>query len=221
VKKTVQFLCLLILGSATVFAQTVTGSQVVYTEKSAVHVPAQEVPAGLKVIYSDLGTKTDSFNDSNGWLIAGPNSTFAQSSLPEYVAMAFTPKADASVTQVEVAVMYIGSGANQVNLSIYQDSGSGYPGTLLAGPVTVTNLTEAGTCCTLTIASFTPVAVSAGTQYWVTADTPLTGTGSDFEGVWNWDVKNMGDYSNGTPSYTWILSPVDGVPAGEVLGTIP
>jgi len=220
-KKTLQFLCLVILGSVPVFAQTAAGPQVVHMEKSAIHVPAQEVPAALKVIYSNLGTKTDPFNDSVGWLIDGPNSVQGLSSgLPEFVAMAFTPKADAHVTQVGVAVTYIGSGADQVNFSIYQDSGAGAPGTLLAGPVTITNL-QGGGCCTLTVAGFTPVAVSAGTQYWVTADTPLTGTGSDFEGVWYWDVKNMGDFGNESSTYSWFLTPVDGVPAGEVLGTIP
>ncbi len=219
-KKTLLFVCLLILGSGAVFAQTMAGPQVVHTERSAIRVPSQEVPAALRIIYSNLGKKTDPYNESAGWLIDGPDSVAGLSSgLPEFVAMAFTPKSDSTVEQVQVAVQYIGSGANQVNFSIYADSG-GAPGTLLEGPVTVTNLPPSG-CCTLTVVSFTPVAVTAGTRYWVTADTPLTGTGSDFEGVWKWDVKNMGEFGNEGFSYSWFLTPVDGLPAGEVLGTIP
>jgi len=202
----------------TLFAQTVAGPQVVHTtEKSAIHVPPQVNAVALKKIYSNLGTKTDLYNDTNGWLLAGPNSL--GSALLEFVAMPFTPKSNSTVEQVQVAVHYLGSGANQVNLSIYADSG-GAPGTLLAGPVTVTNLPESGTCCALAVASFTPVAVTAGTQYWVTGDTPLSGTGSDFTGTWSWVTKDLGEWGDGSP-YGWSVLPVDGLPAGEVLGTIP
>ncbi len=217
-KKTLLFVCLSILGSVTVFAQTVAGPQVVHTERSAIHVPPQEDAAvALKKIYSNLGPKADPYNDTNGWLIDGPNSSVALASgLPEFIAMAFTPKYNSTVEQVQVAVQYIGSGADQINLSIYADSGGDYPGTLLAGPVTVTNLPVG----TLTLASFSPVAVTAGTKYWVVADTPLTGTGSDFTGTWHFAAKNMGVWGNNDGS-GWFLTPVDGLPAGEVLGTIP
>lgn len=90
-------------------------------------------------------------------------------------------------------------GANQVNLSLYSDH-SGAPGTLLAGPVTATNLPIYFSCCKLAVANFsTGVSVTAGTQYWVVADTPSSGTGSDFNGVWEWvgPSKSTVGVSNG------------------------
>ena len=110
------------------------------------------------------------------------------------------------------------SGANQVNLGIYGDA-SGTPGTLLAGPVTVTNLPDNGTCCGLAVANFSPVAVTGETRYWLVANTPLTGTGSDFFGVWHSVVKPiipMALSYNG-----WSGFNADSLPAGAVLGTIP
>ena len=210
------FVFVLILCNLTLFAQTEKGPRIVHiTEKSAIHVPPQEAPAGLKKIYSNLGkSKTDLYNDINGWIVSGPNAAGT-----EFIALPFTPKSNSHVSQVQVAVQWNGWGANQVNLSIYGDSG-GLPGTLLAGPVTVTNLPDAGTCCLLAVASFTPVAVTAGTQYWVVADTPLTGTGSDFYGVWDLTVKRVIPMALSYGS-SWYGFNADELVAGAVLGTIP
>lgn len=215
VKKTLLFVCLLILGCLTLLAQTVAGPRAVQTtEKSAIRVPSQEDAMALKKIYSNLGSKTDRYwFNAYSWSLTGANAA----SGPHFIAMPFTPKSNSTVEQVQVAVLYK-SGANQVNVSIYGDAG-GVPGTLLAGPVTVTNLAAAGTCCTLTVANFTPVAVTALTQYWVVADTPLSGTGSDFAGVWNHVAKDMPvSFNRGNG---WHPDSADGLPAGEVLGTIP
>jgi len=177
---------------------------------------------GLKHIYSNLADKGDLYNYSieEGPFVAGPNSAAGQS----FRALPFTPKQDSHVSQVQVALQYDDSGANQVNLSIYGDSG-GVPGTLLAGPATVTNLIEyTGTCCSLTIANFSPVAVTGGTQYWVVADTPLTGTGSDFVGVWLSVAapnKPLGSNCEGCNGGSWYTLNADILPASEVRGTIP
>jgi hypothetical protein len=115
------------------------------------------------------------------------------------------------------------SGDNQVNLNIYGDSG-GVPGTLLAGPVTVTNLPEHATCCTLAVATFTPIAVTGGTRYWIVANTPLTGTGSDFQGGWSMVVKPdlpMAFMSSPVDQEIWFGVNAAELAAGEVLGTIP
>jgi hypothetical protein len=211
VKKTLLWVCFLTLGSLTLFAQT-EGPRAVHTpEKSAIHVP----PQALSKIYTNLGKPTDLYNDTEAWTISGPTSDigFALS-----LALPFTPKSNSHVSQVQVAVQYF-SGGNQVNLSIYGDT-SGAPGTLLAGPVTVKNLPAAATCCLLTVANFTPLAVTAGTRYWVVADTPLTGIGSDFDGSWDWIARPVillaGNHGAG-----WYGFNGDALPAGEVLGTIP
>lgn len=218
-KKILMFVCLLALCNLTLFAQTPKSSRMVHaTGKSAIHVPPQEAPEALKKIYSNLGeSKTDLYID-HAWLVDGPAADGGYSS---FIAMVFTPKSNSHVSQVQVAMQYLGYGANQVNLSIYGDSG-GVPGTLLAGPVTVTNLPDFGTCCLLAVANFTPVAVTGGTQYWVVADTPATGTGSDFAGAWavvvQGKVPPLATYEG---PYGWSESPALDTPAGEVLGTIP
>jgi hypothetical protein len=217
VKKTLLFVCSLALCILPLLAEAGHGPRIMHTtEKSAIHVPPRETPASLKKIYSNLGPKTGLYNDTEGPIISGPNSG---SGFTEFAAIPFTPKNNSTVEQVQVAVQYLG-GANQVNLSIYADA-NGAPGTLLAGPVTVTNLPSFGTCCSLAVANFSPLAVTAGTQYWVAADTPATGTGSDFYGVWDWTGKPLYPQARNKGS-GWISfegSPAES--AGEVLGTIP
>jgi hypothetical protein len=215
VKKSLLFVCLLALLNLALSAQNAKDPRALHiTERSAIHVPPQETPAALKQIYSNLGrSKTDLYNAGDFWGLAGPNSAFGL----EFWAIPFTPKSDSHVSQVRVAVQYA-RGANQVDLSMYGDA-SGAPGTLLAGPVTVTNLPAQGTCCPLTVANFSPIAVTGGTQYWVVVDTPLTGTGSDFEGGWAWAVPTL-PYAANTGS-GWATYASNSLAAGEVLGTIP
>jgi len=217
VKKTLLFVCLLAVCIQPLYAQSSKGPRTLHTtEKSAIHVPRQEPPARLKKIYSNLGPKTSLYNDTEGPVISGPNSG---AGFTEYVAIPFSPKDNATIEQVQVAVQYLG-GANQINISIYGDA-SGAPGTLLAGPVTVTNLPAFGTCCTLGVASFSPLAVTAGTQYWVTADTPASGTGSDFYGVWDWLGKPLYPQARNKGSGWTSLEGSPSESAAEVLGTIP
>jgi hypothetical protein len=183
--------------------------RIVHTkEKSAIHVPPQASPEGSKIIYSNLKSKTDLYNDNYGWAI----------SLEESVAIPFTPKSDSHVSEVGVPVKYLG-GTNQVNVSIYSGPGN-VPETLLAGPVTVTNLPDAGTCCTLSVASFSSIAISAGTQYWVVVGTPSSGTGSDFEGVWD-SVAKIIPVAFNFQDNGWTGISADDLPACEVRGTIP
>jgi hypothetical protein len=212
VKRTLAFACLLAFNNLALSAQTAKGPFVEHaTEKSAIHVlpPQEDNPAGLKTIYTDLGSKTEPY--SGGGFPLGPSGA---------TAMAFTPKSDSHVSEVQVAVLYI-SGDNQVNLSIYDDA-AGAPGTLIGGPVTVTNLPKAGTCCLLDIADFAPVAVKAGTQYWVVANTPSTGRGSDFEGGWGTSAKPIIPFAvTHSPKAGWFPGNANELPAGEVLGTVP
>ncbi|MGA9528346.1 MAG: choice-of-anchor R domain-containing protein [Terriglobales bacterium] len=214
-KKPQMIVCLTVFCNLTLFAQTGSSPRMVRTaEGSAVHVLPQEIPAGLQKIYGNLGSKTDPYS-TVGWEIAGPKNK----DYTVFIGMPFTPKSNSHVSQVQVALQYL-SGANQVNLSIYGDS-SGAPGTLLAGPVTVTDLPESGTCCTLAIASFTPVAVTGGTQYWVVADTPPTGTGSNFVGTWREVVKPFIPMAFNEGGSGWYGTNADNLVAGEVLGIIP
>jgi hypothetical protein len=211
--------CLLIVASLPLAAQTASQSRIVHTrERSASRVAPQAIPAGLTMIYSNLGTKTDPYLDTDGWSITGFNS-YGGSSSAFAIALPFTPKSNSHVSQVRAAVQYYGEGANQINLSIYNDS-NGIPGTILAGPVTVMNLPDFGTCCQLAVAHFTPLAVTAGTQYWVVADTPASGQGSDFVGTWDFESKVM-TFGGTNGVNGWVAENGDTEPAGAVLGTVP
>lgn len=205
-----------ILCGPSIFAQAGQHPRIARTkEKSAIHVPPKESSAALTVIYTNLKSKTDLYNDTEGDVVSGPNTIDGT----EFLGMPFTPKLNSHVSEVQVAVQY-SAGANQVNLSIYSDAG-GAPGLLLAGPVTVKGLPTFGTCCAVAVANFSPVAVIAGTKYWVTAETPLTGTGSDFVGVWDWVATPIFLQARDKGA-GWV--PFDGSPAesaGKVLGTVP
>jgi hypothetical protein len=213
-KKTLIFVCMFTL-SATLFAQnakTITTPR----NQSKVVTPTPEVPLTLKKIFSNLGPKSAAFS-SSAWFENGPNSVSGQ----QFIAMPFKPKSASTVTQVQVAVEYNGSGANQINLSVYSDN-AGAPGTLIGGPVTVTNLPTYFSCCALTIGNFSPaVSVLAGTQYWVVADTPLSGLGSDFEGVWAFVPPAKTPVGANTTGTWFSFAAAIQEPAGAVYGTIP
>lgn len=217
-KKTMLVVCLL-APCHLLFGQAAKTPRSVHTtEKSAIHVPGEEIPAALTKIYSNLGSSaTDLYYDTDGLPIQGPDEN---NGYAIFEAMQFTPAADSHVSQVRVAVQYYGVGTNQVDLNIYSDA-DGVPGTLLAGPAVVKNLADFGTCCTLAIGSFTPVAVTAGTRYWVVANTPATGSGSDAFDIWDTVVQGKTLASSVEADGTWYQEPGLLLPAGEVLGTVP
>lgn len=217
-KKNLMLACLLTLGNLTLLAQTGKSPRFVHTkEKSAIHVPSQEAPMGLKKIFGNLGKPTNAYNDTSGWSVSGPNSI---TNFAEFIALPFTPKSNAHVSQIRVAVVYGGFGANQVNVSLYGDA-NGAPGTLLAGPATITNLPSNGTCCVVSDATLPPVAVTAGSQYWIVVDTPLSGTGSDFFGIWDGVVKPVFPMAINSGNFGWFDLNGNITPAGAVFGTIP
>jgi len=219
VKKTLMFVFLMMLSSAMLFAQAKHNGRVTTTKEiSAVHTAGPDVDKALKKIYSNLGKKkTDLFLDTNGWTVSGVNS---QVGAVQFIGIPFTPKSNSHVTQTQVAVEWV-NGDNQVNFSLYTDA-SGIPGTLIAGPVTVTGLPTFGTCCQLAVANFTSTAVTAGTQYWVVADEPSSGPGSNTWGAWAF-VPNLFPFAFFNPANGgWLAA--DGASAeaaGAVYGTIP
>jgi len=186
--------------------------------RTVVHVPPQEAPQNLVTIYSSLGTDAKNlYNNIDTWLVSGPNSVVG---LSAFIALPFTPKSNSHVSEVRTAVLWYGDGAGQVDLSIHADH-NGHPGKLLAGPVTVTNLPKAFTCCQLAVADFSSVPVNGGTQYWVVADTPLSGKGSDFLGEWAGAVYPVLPLSGNAAQTGWVTFNGNGLPAGDVLGTVP
>lgn len=217
-KKILLLSALLVISTLTLFGQTVEQPLMLHHKETFAHVPTQEVPEGLTTIYSSLGTDPNNvYNDLDTWLVSGPNCVFG---IADFIAMPFTPKSSSHISQVRAAVLYEGLGADQVNLSIRADS-KGHPGQLLAGPVTVTNLPKAFTCCQLAIANFNSVPVKGGTRYWVVADTPKTGKGSDFLGEWAGSVSPVLLLSGNAAGTGWVTLNGNGLPAGAVLGSVP
>ncbi len=203
----------------TVFAQTIQQPQMLHHQGTLVmQVPTQEAAEGTAVIYSSLGTDPNYlYNYIDTWLVSGPNSVVGMS---DFIALPFTPKSDSHITQVRAAVLYAGLGADRVNLSIHANS-NGHPGKLLAGPVTVTKLPKVLTCCGLAVANFSSVAVKGGIKYWVVADTPKAGQGSDFLGEWAGAVSPVLTLAGNAAGTGWVAFNGNGLPAGDVRGTVP
>jgi hypothetical protein len=219
VKKILLLAGLFMISTLTLFGQIAEQPLMLHHKETfAIHVPAQEAPEGLTTIYSSLGTDPGYlYNYIDTWLVSGPNSVFG---LADFIAMRFTPKSNSHISQVRVAVLYEGFGADQVNLSIHAEN-NGHPGKLLAGPVTVTKLPKGLTCCGLAVADFASVPVNGGTHYWVVADTPKTGRGSDFVGEWAGAVSPVLTLAGNVADTGWMAFNGNGLPAGEVLGTVP
>jgi hypothetical protein len=173
-------------------------------------------PAGTKTIFSNLGPSTNAYYDGNGWLVCGPSSSLDES---QWIGLPFIPAQNSTVTKISVSVGYDGSGANQFILSLNNDS-SGSVGTVIEQK-TMKNLPTFGTCCTLVTWKLkTPQPVTAGTQYWVVASTPTSGTGDDTLAAWAFSIYDWFDYNIESGGWTGSFG-FTGIPAAGVFGTIP
>lgn len=171
-------------------------------------------PDALVKIFSNLGPSTMAYI-ANGYYVAGPLSALGSS---QFIALPFKPAMASHAMQLRAAVAWNSLGANQVNLSLYNDA-SGVPGTKIAGPVTVKSLPTFGTCCKVAAGTITSTALTAATQYWIVADTPATGTGSDSEDVWN--AVNQLNIAGNVAAGGWFAFAANLIPAGAVYGSIP
>jgi hypothetical protein len=192
-------LALLSLASVAVFAENENGFAVngkvpwVMASKpdTGVRTPAN-FPKKLKTIYSNLGTGTDVYYDSNGWLILGKDAAFGEE---VWIGFPFTPKASATATEVRTGLNYYSSGTNTFSVSLNADA-SGLPGKVLFSG-TVKNVPTWPACCQLaTIKSSKGAKLKKGTQYWVVVYTSDT-TQTTSEGVWDWTYNE----AEGTQAY--------------------
>ena len=144
------------------------GRTVWATNPSSHITPAPVEDAGLKTIASNLSRYPyATYFSIWGNTIAQGGANFP---FQTWVAVAFTPAADATVTKIAVSAGRQGSGHSGYELSLYSDS-NGVPGTALAS-AHVSQLPIYGQCCDLGIASDPAgVPVKAGTQYWVVVST--------------------------------------------------
>jgi len=140
----------------------------VVTEPPRSRTAANLKDAGLVTIFSNLAAK---YPKGQYWCCTGYNVMGSNSGVGEqWMAAAFTPAADHTVTRIEVAVGYSQGTINGVVLSLFSDN-NGVPGNALK-TWNASNLPMFGTCCALVVKSDSAgIPVSAGKQYWVVLST--------------------------------------------------
>jgi len=108
----------------------------------------------------------------------------------QWMAEAFTPRANHTVTRIEVAVGFSQGTTNGVVVSLNRDN-HGVPGKALKS-WNASNLPRLGTCCGLVVKTDSSgIPVSAGTQYWVVLST--NSNELDTVDGWNFDDTNQVD----------------------------
>jgi len=205
----------LTLACGTLLAQTyqIQKPRSSHTQPSLVVTPAEELPAGLKTIYSNLGpTATNNYNATTGYNVDGP--TNASLLGEQWIAAPFTPKVNAHVSQLRVAVGWI-SGTKRIIVGLYSDN-LGAVGTALATGAT-THMGNFGACCQLAAVNITSTAVTKGTQYWivVTSDDTLA---PDFYGAFAASNDVNTAYN---PALAGWFTFSNNWPAAAAAGTIP
>jgi hypothetical protein len=144
--------------------------------------------SGLVTIFSNLAAKypKGKYWCCTGYNVMGPSSGVGE----QWMAAAFTPGADHTVTRIEVAVGYSQQGTNGVVLSLSRDN-NGVPGKALK-TWNASSLPRFGDCCTLvTKSDSSGIPVSAGKRYWVVLST--NSNEKDTVDGWNVDDTNQVD----------------------------
>ncbi len=223
-KKTLQglLLCLTVMAlySGTALAQARRPQAAATSTPRTIH-PMANPDAGLRKIFSNLGTPTDAYDSTNGYFVMGAtNALFGYS---QDIAIPFKPRGNATIMAVKLALQYYGYGPNAATAAIYDDAG-GLPGKALARK-TLKNFDDFGSgCCDLAAWRLqTGVPVTKGTQYWVVGTTNSRTSTS----VNTWDF--VWDDAPGTFAFQqsgggWILlTAADGYApsAVAVYGTVP
>lgn len=154
--------------------------------------PVKHEP-GTHALFNNIGLKYPKglYFCCFGLTIAGPTSSVGFQS---WIAIKFTPDADALVTEIDAAVEH-GSGTNEIDIVLYADKG-GVPGKTLKS-FKVTGLEGISSCCGLAVGKDrTGIAVTGGTPYWIGVITDKAGP--DMFGAWvdnTTDEISAGDFA--------------------------
>jgi hypothetical protein len=144
--------------------------------------------SGLVTIFSNLAAKypKGAYWCCGGYNVMGPGQNLGE----QWMAGAFKPAADHTVTRLEVAVGWSQEGTNGVVVSLNLDS-NGVPGKVLK-KWNASGLPRFGDCCRLLVESDSAgIPVSAGKQYWVVLST--NSTEKNTVDGWNFDDTNQVD----------------------------
>jgi len=144
-------------------------SQVFATVPLPPSAPAPREGRSLLTIFDNIGSK---YPQGRYWCCNG-NSIKAPEADPgspvRWLAAAFTPSSDRTVTQIEIAAAYL-KGGNALTLSLAQDA-SGVPGEVLKS-WKIGNMPAFGSCCAVTVQKNKQgISVTGGTQYWIVLTT--------------------------------------------------
>lgn len=202
-KKTLFVAALVMFASVALFAQNSTTFGVPTHVHSNIakggHVTGYNAPTTLKKIYSNLGPSTDTFDYTDGWLIAGPSSPLGEQ---QWVGYSFTGTKAHTATQIRAAAFFydgFGSGGNDFNFGIWSDS-SGVPGKEIKGKDKKNLPTWTGTssdCCKTQNVTIAATNLKKGTPYWVV----LTNAKSVSNAIGAWDFV----YNDGTGTQAYNL----------------
>jgi hypothetical protein len=150
-------------GQANNGAVTINGGRntILMRAPSEPVVPAVRA-SKLVEIYSTLGKGSKVYNAISGYGILGPD---AGQPWPQWVGCGFRPKADHTVTEIQVGATY-DQGTNTLLVSLNEDN-KGIPGKALH-TWHFSNLPVFGECCTLQTAKYAKgIPVKKGKLYWV------------------------------------------------------
>jgi len=81
---------------------------------------ASDVDASLYTIFNNFGKKPNCY-DNEGWVVSGKDSSLGYS---QYIAMRFTPKADATVTELKLALFRTTDKPGGAVISLNEDMGN-------------------------------------------------------------------------------------------------
>jgi len=225
VKRTIVVLCVVFLAlSLTAFAAEKNGiftspdGRMTYAPmgKAGINHPGPANADPLLFELLDPQAKGRYFCCS-GWTLSGPSSVIGAEI---WDAQQFTPASNSHATGVQFAIGYVTGTYTHVIISINADC-SGIPCStaLWSKKVKLTN--NFGACCGINGARLkTPLALTAGTPYWVVASTEST---SDIWAAWNVQVLDAVDSSTWAQysSGAWHpISDIEGT-ATNVAGTVP
>jgi hypothetical protein len=180
----------LALGTKQNFITTNNGRMAIATKGPSAVTPRDiNSNAGLKTIAGNLSTYPfGTFFCCFGNTIAKEGSNGFP--FTAWVAIPFTPTADATVTRIEAAVGTFG-GSSQFELSLFEDN-NGVPGGKALKSVRFTAPPTYGACCTLDVGNDKAgIPLTAGTQYWIAA---TTNSKDVFEGGWAFNSTDMRSY---------------------------
>lgn len=145
-------------------------------------------PSGLVTIFNNIAAK---YPKGLYWCCSGYNVMGSNSGVGEqWMAAAFTPNANHTVTRIAVAVGYSQQGTNGVVISLNDDN-NGVPGQVLK-QWSATGLPRFGDCCGLVVESDSAgIPITGGQQYWVVLST--NSKESDTVDAWNVDDTDQID----------------------------